>query len=150
MRIIEHNKFQEYVRLVLETFNPNREVSPVRDENLPIERAEFVELHKEKPGTVIFVRGRHAGADYRIKINDGDLEVWRNSDANGLRCPLESIVSWQGSAEGVKVEEGIIRAGSYTLMPYFSYDESKIKSESAMKPTDIWGDPYLLILVQRK
>jgi hypothetical protein len=56
MRIIEHNKFQEYIKQILGTFSPNREISPIRDETLPMERADFIELHKEQPGTVIFVR----------------------------------------------------------------------------------------------
>jgi hypothetical protein len=70
-------------------------------------------------------------------------------DANGLRAPLESIISWQGSEEGVRVEEGVIRLGSYAFMPYFSYNRFKDKLESVMNPTDFWPDTYTLILVQR-
>src|SRR3989344_1026890 len=148
MRLIQHSYFQPYIQTVLKTFIPNEEISPRRDESLQWKQVDLVELGKQKPGTILFLRGQHAGADYRIRINERDLDVWRNTDANGLRGPLESIVSWQGLPDGVKVEEGVIRTGDYSLMPYFRYDKSKPKSQSTLRPTDIWGDAYLFIFIQ--
>ena len=151
MKTVPHDKFfEEYVKSVLATFTPNNEISPTKDENCPWEQVDYVDLREQELGTVIFLRGIHRGADYRIRINkDNHVGVWRNLGANGLTGPLESIASWQGSPEGVKVEEGIIRTGSYSLIPYFSYDKSKSGLESVLRPTDIWGDAYLLIFLQK-
>jgi len=150
MKTIPHDKFQEYTNAVLATFTPNKEISPTKDEKISWERVDSVNLYEQDPGTVIFLRGRHPSADYRIRVNESNLDVWKNSDRNGLTASIESIVSWQGSPEAVKVEEGIIKRGSYSMMPYFSYDTTKPKLKSVERPTDIWGDGYLLIYVQKQ
>ena len=64
---------------------------------------------------------------------------------------LVLFIKYNGSPACVKVEEGIIRKGSYTIMPYFSYDKSKPELQSALKPgpMDRWQNPYLLIFVQK-
>ena len=69
MKVIPHSNFQEYIQSVLKTFIPNQEISPRRDESIQWERVDFVELGKQKAGTIIFLKGQHAGADYRIRIN---------------------------------------------------------------------------------
>lgn len=149
-KLIPPSDFTAYIAKVLGSFSPNSEISPVRDEKLSLDRFDFIDLNDQEPGALIFLRGRHSGADYRLRVNQNrTVDIWRDIGTNGLKAPLECIVSWVGSPEGSKIEEGLVRAGSYSLMPYFSYDRTKTPLESVKKPNDIWGDIYLLIFKQK-
>ena len=146
---IEGEKFRRYVVSLQDRFLPNNEASPTRDKNRPWESVDVINLYEQESGTIIFLKGNHFGADYRIRVNGDDLEIWREIERNGLKGPIDSIVSWEEYPNGAKIEQGLIRKGSRCLMPYFSYDKSKPKLESVQKPKDLWIDTYLIVYLQK-
>jgi len=139
-------EFHEYFRRIKESFLPSEEyVSPELDRNREYHRVERVDLRELPDKAVVFVRGVSFGADYKIRVDDTTegrkVNIWRNMRANGLIGSLESVVSM---VENLTFEEGvIIKGNSQLVMPYFKY-----KSGSVEKPTDMWMDVPLIILVQ--
>ena len=145
-RKLSVEEFGEYMRQIQDSFLPNDEYgSPELDRNREYHQPDRVDLRELPDKSVVFIRGRSAGADYRIRVDDTDegrnVNIWRNIQANGLVGPLESVVSM---VEGLTFEEGVIIKGESQLaMPYFRY-----KNDSVEKPTDTWMDIPLIVLVQ--
>ena len=145
-------RFDEYTGSVLETFEPNSGNYPSWNENVSWEERDSLDLKEQKKGTIVFVKCFAVKSDYVIEINNRYLEIWNydENERNGLRCPIESIVSLERTGEGIKVEEGVLRNRNFSLMPHFCYDKSKPKLESALKPAESWSVAYMVIWVQKQ
>ena len=155
---LNSQQFHKRIGYLLNKFKPNTEVfEEIRQkEKLQMnpgqcEDRDLIILKEQKPGTFISAEGSEL-RKYLIRINKGTLDIWQNPKANGLRGPLECIVSFleTGKHESFDLEEGVMRKAYGFSMPLFIYNGTKPLERSAIKPKGPWLDKYGHIYVWKK
>lgn len=111
---------------------------------------DLIILGEQEPGTIISVKG--ISREYIVRVNKGSADVWHNHNTNGLRGPLEGIVSFleHGRHESYDLEEGVLRKTHGSGMPLFIYDMTKPREASALEPKGTWLDKYEHIYVWKR
>jgi len=140
---------------IVESFKPNDEDCPYSflDITKNLKRTELIDLTQLPPNSFLYVHGSHTRASYwllRLNEEKGQrvVDVWRDLDTNGLRAPIDKIISVEikGSDEKTLwiVERGIIRQGFNMAFPYFSYEDSPERGgkKSVILPETYWMDSY--------
>ena len=159
---LNSQQFHERIGYLLNKFKPNNEVfEEIRQkERIPIEEgqtdldhfkdADLIIVGEQEPGTVILAKG--ISREYIVRINKGSVDVWHNHNTNGLRGPLECIVSFLGLGqhESFDIEEGVMKKTQGYSMPLFIYNITKPPERSAIKPQGPWLDKYEHIYVWKK
>ena len=114
---------------IVESFKPNDEDCPYSflDITKNLKRTELIDLTQLPPNSFLYVHGSHTRASYwllRLNEEKGQrvVDVWRDLDTNGLRAPIDKIISVEikGSDEKTLwiVERGIIRQGFNMAFQY--------------------------------
>jgi len=157
MMHLDSQQFHIRIGSLLDRFKPNNEVFEAirQKEKIQLnpeqcEDLDSITLLRQEPGTVISVKG--ASRNYIVRINDGTLDIWGNLKSNGLRGPLEGIVSFleTGSKESYDLEQGVMRKTYGFSMPLLRYDQTKPPEKSAIKPNAPWLDKYEHIYVWKR
>jgi hypothetical protein len=146
-KIIHSIDFIDYIEKLKLSFRINSEIKPNIDES-EFEPATKIKLKELPDNTFILISGEspYFGDDYFINLirkNKDSVDIWQKENINGLNCPLESIVSWEGSKKGILVNEAEINLTQHSLMPRFRYDDEK----RLLLPDDINKDAYSLMKI---
>lgn len=147
---LNSQQFHKRIDSLLRKFKPNNEVFEAKRIIGPLEDLDLIIVAEQEPGTVILAEG--AAREYMVRINKGSVDVWHSLKANGLRGPLECIVSFLeiGKKESYDLEEGVMKKTQGYSMPLFIYNQTKPPERSALKPQGPWIDKYEHIYVWKK
>lgn len=147
---LNSQQFHERIGYLLNKFKPNNETFEEKRIIGPLEDMDLIILKEQEPGTVILVEG--ISRKYIVRINKGSVDVWHHHNTNGLRGPLECIVSFleTGKHESFDLEEGVMKKTQGYSMPLFIYNQTKPSERSALKPQGPWLDKYGHIYVWKK
>ncbi len=155
---LDCQQFHERIGSLLNKFKPNTEVfEEIRQkEKLQIDPSQckdidLIILKEQELGTVISVEGSGL-RKYLLRINKGTFDIWQNPKANGLRGPLECIISFleTGKHESFDLEEGVMKKTYGFSLPLFLYNGTKPLERSAIKPQGPLLDKYEHIYVWKK
>lgn len=133
-------EYCEYLNFVSDFFTPNRDFNCPQEQKHSEHCLEEIDLNNLPKDTLIFLNGDCWF--YKIKITDGEkgkmVDIWLNSQGDGLRGLVKNIGSFERKGEGWIFEKGIIkRKTTLILMPYFNYDNKDGKMY--VKNPDNWA-----------
>jgi hypothetical protein len=161
--IRELSKLNRIIADIVDSFQPNRVVSPYPDDTylfsstkVKLRPVEEIDLSNSPLETRFYVHGQHSRASYwlgRLFEQDGQrqVDVWRNLDCDGLRATIDKVIS-VAIKDGPLwiVEKGILRKGLNSAFPYFDYERDSNGKLVVCKPETEWLDSYEKLWIVEK